>query len=771
MIDLIALSAAKKHADLLAMGLTSVSVDNTNKSITFTLAADGSQRTIYFDQPSDGISIVGIEIKNGHLICLMSDGSEIDAGVLPSGGSGGSVPKPLTYDYMPEGYPKKSGCSIEWNGNTEGLVAVDAGSIIICKVSDLTLTDDELIGRFVRFSDGTGVIISSDYIHALTEDITFVGESKPFILVVKKDNATAEGLTFPQKGTYFVKQQNSKAAKPEPLYVQKLLEVITPMAEEFMPPRIVEAIDAVGGTIDRIGTIAYNAQSTANNAVSYAFYQQLTDEQKEQARTNIGVDTSSFSPLKPTGESYLTFSSPNRFTLAVKNATKRWDGTLEYFTSDGTWTTWNANSILSAIPYYSEYVLYLRGTGNTIITGNISGSYWVLTGTDIKCIGNIENLLDYATVESGAHPTLADYCYYCLFYGCTSLTQAPALLATTLADHCYDSMFRGCTSLTKIPSLPATTLANYCYNYMFYGCTSLIHAPALPATTLANYCYNYMFSGCTSLIQAPVLPATTLANYCYNQMFYGCTSLIQAPVLPATTLADHCYYYMFQGCTSLIQAPVLLATTLANYCYSSMFKGCTSLIQAPTLPATTLASDCYSGMFQGCTSLTQAPALPATTLADHCYYYMFQGCTSLTQAPTLPATTLADYCYRNMFQGCASLTQVPALPATTLANNCYNNMFQGCAGLKLSTTLTNEYTQEYRIPSSGDGTTAPAALSNMFASTGGTFTGTPEINTTYYLSSDNMIVRETDIATLNGYVGSMINTALSKIGVAEEGAY
>lgn len=90
MIDLIALSAAKKHADLLAMGLTSVSVDNTNKSITFTLAADGSQHTIYFDQPSDGVSIIGIEIKNGHLICLMSDGSEIDAGVLPSGGSSGS---------------------------------------------------------------------------------------------------------------------------------------------------------------------------------------------------------------------------------------------------------------------------------------------------------------------------------------------------------------------------------------------------------------------------------------------------------------------------------------------------------------------------------------------------------------------------------------------------------------------------------------------------------------------------------------------------------
>ena len=306
-----------------------------------------------------------------------------------------------------------------------------------------------------------------------------------------------------------------------------------------------------------------DVEDAAENTVKYTTSQNLTDAQKQQARTNIGAGTSSFSgswndltgkPIKPTGESYLTFRSPNSFTLAVKNTTKRWDGTLEYFTSNGTWTTWNANSILSAIPYYSEYVLYLRGTGNTIITGNISGSNWVLTGTDIKCIGNIENLLDYATVESGAHPTLADHCYYCLFLNCTSLTQVPAL--------------------------------------------------------------------------------------------------------------------------------------------------------------------------------------PATTLADHCYYQMFLNCTSLTQAPTLPATTLADH--------------------------CYNEMFRGCAGLKLSTTLTNEYTQEYRIPSSGNGTTASNALSNMFTSTGGTFTGTPSINTTYYLSSDNMVVRETEIATLNGYVGSMINNAISE---------
>ena len=342
-------------------------------------------------------------------------------------------------------------------------------------------------------------------------------------------------------------------------------------------------------------------------------------------------------PFKPAGKSYLTFSSPNSFTLKVYDATKHWDGTLEYFASDKTWTTWDGTATLSAVDNDGEYVLYLRGTGNTTITGNDPIRKWILTGANVKCNGNIENLLDYATVESGEHPTMAEYCY----------------------------------------------------NYMFDSCASLTQAPALPATTLANFCYCNMFSGCTGLTQAPALPATTLANYCYNTMF------------------------------------------------------------------------------RGCTGLTQAPALPATTLGRSCYVNMFSGCTSLTQAPALPATTLANYCYSNMFNGCTSLTKVPALPATTLVIYCYYNMFYGCTKIKVSSTQTGEYAVAYRIPTDGTGTTATDALTDMFASTGGTFTGTPEINTTYYLSSDNMVVRETEIATLNGYVGSMIDSVTPEsIGAA-----
>lgn len=384
---------------------------------------------------------------------------------------------------------------------------------------------------------------------------------------------------------------------------------------------------------------------------------------------------------------YLTFSSPNSFTLNTANLEKNWDGTLEYSTNATNWTTWNGTTINSTVNGDIKY-LYLRGLNNTKITGSSSNNNWVLTGSNISCTGNIENLLDYQTVLAGNHPAMTNYC--------------------------YRSMFSNCTSLTMAPALPATTLAERCYEGMFYGCTNLTTAPALPAITLAERCYMNMFASCANLITAPlVLPATSLADYCYQSMFSDCTSLVLAPALPATTLAVSCYYSMFSGCTSLTTAPALPATTLANLCYSNMFNGCTSLITTPELLATTLNDGCYASMFANCTNLTVISELPATTLDDYCYEHMFSGCTSLTTLPELPATTLADYCYQSMFYGCTNI--------------------------KLSDTPTGDYQTTYRVPASGIGIEGTDSLTGMFTSTGGTFTGTPTINTTYYTSNDLIV--------------------------------
>ena len=277
--------------------------------------------------------------------------------------------------------------------------------------------------------------------------------------------------------------------------------------------------------------------------------------------------------------------------------------------------------------------------------------------------------------------TLSGGCYKNMFKGCTSLVNAPELPATTLSSYCYNGMFQGCTSLVNAPELPATTLSSYCYSFMFQGCTSLVNAPELPATTLSASCYSSMFSDCTSLVNAPELPATTLSGECYSDMFNGCISLVNAPELPATTLSGECYSDMFNGCISLVNAPELPATTLSMCCYRSMFNGCTSLVNAPELPATTLSDECYSGMFSGCTNLVNAPELPATRLTNNCYDCMFRGCTSLVNAPELPATTLSMGCYYGMFSGCISLVNAPELPATTLSVSCYGSMFSGCISL------------------------------------------------------------------------------------------
>ena len=274
-------------------------------------------------------------------------------------------------------------------------------------------------------------------------------------------------------------------------------------------------------------------------------------------------------------------------------------------------------------------------------------------------------------------------------------------------------------------------------NSKITGVDSTVAKWSIIGTNIAcNGCIDFLLD--YSSVKSGNRPA--MADYCYSYMFYGCTSLTAAPSLPATTLASRCYESMFSGCKSLTAAPSLPATTLANHCYFYMFDGCTSLTAAPSLPATTLASLCYCGMFYGCTSLTAAPSLPATTLASTCYSFMFSGCTSLTAAPSLPATTLADYCYNSMFQDCTSLTAAPSLPATTLASSCYNTMFYGCKKIKVSSVSSGTYTKAYRIPKAGAGTMATRALRNMFSNTGGTFKGTPEINTTYYLDESNTIV-------------------------------
>ena len=315
-------------------------------------------------------------------------------------------------------------------------------------------------------------------------------------------------------------------------------------------------------------------------------------------------------------------------TLKTANGLKNWDGKLFWSIDAATWTEWHGEEIAAGV----DSKIYLRGTGNRLITGNpVNQKNFVITGGDsgVKCDGNIEFLLDFEATLAGEPPSMRPGCFCALFYNCAQL------------------------------------------------------------------------------ISPPRLPARTITTFCYYSMFEGCSALKSAPELPATIMYDSCYSYMFRGCSALESAP--------------------------ELPATSLASHCYSGMFLG-TGLKSAPKLPATIMMDSCYSGMFSTCTALKSAPELPATILAESCYDGMFRSCRALESVPDLPATTLPYRAYRSMFNGCTGIKIAAAASETFSKPFRIPAAGEGTADATALGDMFVNTGGTFKGTPAINTTYYLA-------------------------------------
>lgn len=82
-MDLITLALAKKHADQLALG-GYTNVTAVENQVRFTMH-DGTVVTVTLPLPKDGVSVENLDIRNGHLFCMLSDRTEIDAGELPSG--------------------------------------------------------------------------------------------------------------------------------------------------------------------------------------------------------------------------------------------------------------------------------------------------------------------------------------------------------------------------------------------------------------------------------------------------------------------------------------------------------------------------------------------------------------------------------------------------------------------------------------------------------------------------------------------------------------
>ena len=85
-MDIVTYKLSQKYADKVAAGFSSVRVDGLN--IIFTLN-DGKTATVAVPAPKDGVSITNVSLnQQNHLICTLSDGTAIDAGLVPQGVDG-----------------------------------------------------------------------------------------------------------------------------------------------------------------------------------------------------------------------------------------------------------------------------------------------------------------------------------------------------------------------------------------------------------------------------------------------------------------------------------------------------------------------------------------------------------------------------------------------------------------------------------------------------------------------------------------------------------
>lgn len=466
----------------------------------------------------------------------------------------------------------------------------------------------------------------------------------------------------------------------------------------------------VSGTDIYSAEITYNGDTVATGTGT--FTKTLQCANKVMA-SDVEVDVVIETPVLI--DNYITFSSPNTFTLSVVDNTKHWDGTIEYSTDTTNWSTWTGTSAISSSQSGTTKYLYVRGSGNTVVSSN-SGSAtvgaWRPNGTNISISGNISKLLDYSGTPNPGTGAFRFLFGYASGSRGTAITDVRDLvLDVGGVDRVYDRAFRYNNNLVYAPIFQMDSLGDLACYYMFDGCASLLSAPELPATTIGKGCYLYMFRNCSAMMSPPsVLPATTLPE-AYNNSYSG-----------------GCYGYMFYNCISLLTSPVILASSASVACCYGMFSQCTSLITPPpVLPGPTAYSS-------------------STPLGgEQCYVGMFQECSSLVAVPIFIGTIVDGVsCYASAFYKCTSLKQLPALLALSLGHNCYRGMFSSCYNMDTRDSYSADYPNAYRVPIIGTGTvdssdTLAGMLPNGFV--GGI---TPTINTTYY----------TNATVIDGLVGT-----------------
>ena len=177
------------------------------------------------------ISCGGFMLGEG--LVLSEDGKTLS---VSGGGGGGSVPKPLTYDYMPEGYPSKSVQTTTLMEEQE-VAFTSSGGVYMARITN-------------AFEIVEGQTYTVNWDGTEYECVGFTMESESGfgnLSILDMGEDTGVPFLYIYGGIFTLDTSASHT-----ISVKTTEEVITPMAEEFIPLRVTAVIE--------------NAQTAANSA-------------------------------------------------------------------------------------------------------------------------------------------------------------------------------------------------------------------------------------------------------------------------------------------------------------------------------------------------------------------------------------------------------------------------------------------------------------------------------------------------------------------------
>ena len=234
------------------------------------------------------ISCGGFMLGEG--LVLSEDGKTLSVS------GGGSVPKPLTFDYMPEGYPTKS-------VQTTTLMEEQQVAFILIEEEGLYMAQ---LTNALKIVDGQTYIVNWD---GAEYECVGIGSQSRFALgnlsIAGGGSDTGEPFVY----VYNIKRAvgmfaTLDTAASHTISVKTTAETVTPMAEEYLPENLATKADVENAqtTANNAQTTANNAQTTANNAQTTAEHAQSIAEGKFQLmRQNTVTTTTTIGTVSNSG--------------------------------------------------------------------------------------------------------------------------------------------------------------------------------------------------------------------------------------------------------------------------------------------------------------------------------------------------------------------------------------------------------------------------------------------------------------------------------------